>query len=108
MNWNRLRLIGEALKSVTNRTYHFDAAGIEAPYIVWGEDGTGSQEFADNRLVSRTLTGTVDYFTKNTEDPNLQKIEDAMEAAGALFRLESVQFEENTGVCHYEWTWEFG
>lgn len=107
MNWNRLHLIGDALKTVIDQVYHFDAAGRDAPYIVWGEDGARNEEWADNKMTARALTGTVDYFTRDTEDPNLPRIETAMEAAGILYHLESVQFENDTGICHYEWTWEF-
>lgn len=108
MNWDKLHLIGAALKTVIPKVYHFDGAGKAAPYAVWSEDGTGSESWANNKMVGRTLTGTVDYFTKNTEDPALPLIEAAMEAAGILYHLESVQFEDDTGICHYEWTWEFG
>lgn len=108
MNWDRLHLIGEALKTAVPQVFHFDGAGQTAPYAVWGEDGTASEKWSDNKLNSRVLTGTVDYFTRDTEDPALPRIEAAMETAGIVYHLESVQFEDSTGICHYEWTWEFG
>lgn len=108
MNWNKIWKIPDAFKKITNKVYHFDAGGAEAPYIVWGEDGSTDEFNADNKLESRLITGTVDYFTKNTEDSNLEKIEDAMESIGMIYHLNSVQYEDNAGIVHYEWTWKHG
>jgi len=87
--------------------YHFTAPSkVKAPYIVWAEDSQGNAQHADNVMGSQAVQGTIDYFTFEEYDPNFDKIQRSLTIHHIPFRLNSVQFEEDTGLIHYEWTWE--
>ena len=45
-------------------------------------------------------------FTKNEDDPLFERIPAALESIGASWYLNSVQYEDDTGLIHYEWYWE--
>lgn len=74
-------------------------------YFVWQEDGS-ADFLADNVHQESAVTGTTDLYTKMEFDP----WKDAFEASlnrcpGVTWRLNSVQFEKDTGFWHYEWIW---
>jgi len=46
-------------------------------------------------------------FTKREFDPWKEEFEEALDASPYIaWRLNSVQFEPDTGFTHYEWRWE--
>ena len=95
-----------ALLAVSPHVYHFHAHKPQAPYIVWGEDGPGDTVFANGRLVLQALGGTVDLFTDDPEDTALfEGIQAALDRV-CCWRLNSIQYEDDTGLTHYEWRWE--
>lgn len=95
-----------ALLTVTQNVYHFDATGATGNYIVWAEDGASEVLWADNQMKNQVITGTIDYFTKTEYDPNFGLIQAALNTLGISYRLNSVQFEDDTKYIHYEWAWE--
>lgn len=97
-----------SLKAVTPEVYHFRAKCPTAPYLVWAEDGQGESVHADGMTVEQSIEGTVDYFTRQEYDPNFQRIQVALDTAGAAWRLNSIQYEDDTGLIHYEWVWQVG
>ena len=100
---NELR---DALLGVTPAVYHFHAHKPPRRYIVWAEDGAGDTVFANGRLQNQAVTGTVDLFTDDPEDTALFcGVQAALDAVCA-WQLNSVQYEDTTGLTHYEWTWE--
>lgn len=100
---NRIR---NALLSVTPEVYHFHAHKPKAPYIVWAEDGQGDTVFANGRMQNQAIAGTVDLFTDKPEDMALfDQVQEALDGVCA-WRLNSVQYEDDTGLTHYEWAWE--
>lgn len=98
---NSLDTLKAALLSVTNNVGHYKAHKKTDKYIVWAEDG-GNSGHADNQNTTRTLSGTVDYFTKAESDPNVEAIEAALDNAKIAHRLNSIQYEDETGFVHYE------
>lgn len=56
---------------------------------------------ADNKHVETGLNCFVDYFTRDATSTPKTTIEAAL--APYPFRLNSVQFEDQTGYIHYEW-----
>ena len=75
-------------------------------YFVWQEDG-GNDLLADDRHAEKAVTGTTDLFTKLEFDPWKEEMEAAFDASPYIaWRLNSVQFEPDTGFTHYEWRWE--
>lgn len=92
---------------VTLDIYHYFRPSQNPPYIVWEETadrGLG----ADNARDDQAIRGTLDYFTKTEFDGNVDKIQSALESSGAAWYLNSVQFEDETNLIHYEWIWEVG
>lgn len=74
-------------------------------YFVWQEDGQNDL-IADGVHTQQAVTGTTDLFTKMEFDPWKEEFEAALDASPFIaWRLESVQFEEETGFWHYEWRW---
>ena len=69
------------------------------------EDGAADLE-AGNRHIERAMTGTTDLFTKIEFDPWKEALEASFNASPYItWRLNSVQYEEETGFWHYEWAW---
>lgn len=75
-------------------------------YFVWQEDGANDFE-AGGVHAEKAVTGSTDLFTKQELDPWRSAMEAAFDASGFIvWRLNSVQYEEDTGFWHYEWSWE--
>ena len=96
----------QALAALTERCYHYFAdPGTTPPYIVWAEDGDNDLA-ANNIHAERCFEGTIDLFTKTEGDSLLAAVPAALEGIGAAYYLNSVQYEEDTGLLHYEWVFE--
>lgn len=96
-----------SLSVLPNSTYHYEAPeGVKAPYIVWGEDSQGDAKHGDNIMVSQSMQGTLDYFTYEEYDPNIEKIQRSLSAKRISFYLQSVEMETDTKLIHYVWVWE--
>lgn len=52
------------------------------------------------------MHGTIDYYTKEEGDLNVDKIQEVLSDRQVSFYLNSVQYEVETGFIHYEWGWE--
>lgn len=89
--------------AVTNAVSHGQRLHSDR-YFVWQEEGAEDFE-ADNRHVEKGMTGTTDLFTKQEFDPWRESFESSLDQQGIAWRLNSVQFEEETGFWHYEWVW---
>lgn len=94
-----------ALLTATSRVYHFSGNGATAPYIVWAEDGQADAVWADGKMQEQVITGTIDLFTKTEYDPLFNAIQTALNGIDISYRLESIQYEEDTKLIHYEWSW---
>ena len=98
-----LEAVRDACLSVTQNVGHYEAVEKTDKYCVWAEDGeVGSME-ADSHKIGQTIEGTIDYFTKDEDDENIEKFQLAFNAAGIGWRLNSVQYEDETRYIHYEW-----
>ena len=74
-------------------------------YFVWQEDGQNDL-LADNQHIAKAITGTTDLFTKQEFDNWVEEFEQSLNNSGIAWRLNSIQYEEETGFYHYEWAWE--
>ena len=103
-----LEPLSAALAALTERCYHYYAMpGTTPPYIVWAEDGDNDLS-ADNVHAERCFEGTVDLFTREEGDDLIKAVPSALEGVGAAYYLNSVQYEEDTGLIHFEWVWQYG
>lgn len=99
-----LKPIKNALLTVTNNVHHYEAVGKADKYIVWAEDGQYDSQWVDDRMGVQIVEGTVDYFTRMESDPNVDAIQNALNKV-CSWRLNSVQYEDDTRYIHYEWLW---
>lgn len=102
----RLSDIKDALLEVTPNVFHYEAWSKPNKYIVWAEDTEASAGHADNQKTNQVIQGTIDYFTKEEYDPNFELIQDKLNSIDIGWRLNSIQYEEETSYIHYEWIWE--
>lgn len=103
MTWNEK--IIKAHTSVTDQVSHGGRLKSDR-YFVWQEDG--SVDFmADNIHAEKAVSGSTDLFTKQEFDPWKEAFEASLDSIPSIaWRLNSVQFEPDTGFWHYEWKWE--
>lgn len=96
----------EALKTLTTSLYLYTApANKTLPYIVYGADG--ANDLTAGNVHAETVTqGYIDLYTKNPSDTLISGIPAKLEAVGASYYLNSIQFEDETGLLHYEWIFE--
>ena len=83
---------------VTDQVSHIERIKSDR-YFVWQEDG-------ESVLAECAITGTTDLFTKQEFDPWVDAFGEALSSHGIAWSLSSVQYEDDTGFIHYEWSWE--
>jgi len=99
-------IVKNALLTVTDKVYHYRAYNATDKYIVWAEDGQATALWAENKMQNQVIEGTIDYFTKSENDPAPEQIQNALNNSGISWRLNSIQYEDNTKLIHYEWVWQ--
>ena len=100
---NRLKAVGTALATeMGNKVYHYTKpANAKAPYAVWAEEG-GDTFHAGNRNAEVSVTGTIDIYSKDEFDDLFYAPPTALDGI-ATVELNSVQYEEETKLIHYEY-----
>ena len=96
----------EAHRAVTDQVSH-QARMQSTRYFVWQEEGTRDLK-AGGRTAERVMVGTTDLYTKQEFDPWAEQLDEALDNAPDVlaWRRESIQYEEETGFTHIEWSWE--
>lgn len=96
----------QALKATNIPVAHFGWETERYPlgdYIIYSEDGV-NDFLAGDRHTERATEGTVDLFTRNYAANAAAPVEQALKSlTGVAWRLNSIQFEEDTRYTHYEW-----
>lgn len=100
---NRLKAVGTALTQIPQaKVYHYTKpSNAKVPYIVWMEEG-GDTFRADNRNGEVSATGTIDIYSKDEFDDLFYAPPTALDGI-ATVELNSVQYEEDTKLIHYEY-----
>ena len=101
-----LQSLKTLLLTIGPPVFHYFASGQTDKYIIWAEDNQADAVWADGKMQEQVIEGTVDYFTKTENDPNVQKIQNALNNGQISWRLISVQYEEDTKYIHYEWAFQ--
>jgi ethanolamine utilization microcompartment shell protein EutL len=83
--------------------HHYEAHKATGNYIVWAEDGQAGAGHGDNHMKTQIIGGTIDYFTKTEFDPAFDTIQAKLNSADLAWKLNSIQYEKETGYIHYEW-----
>ena len=102
----KLTDLRDALLEVTQDTFHYEATHKPDKYIVWAEDTEADSLNADDRKEEQVIQGTIDYFTKTEYDANVKLIQEKLNSIEISWRLNSIQYEEDTKFIHYEWIFE--
>lgn len=92
-----------AHKDVTDAVSHRERLKSRR-YFVWQEDGANDL-YAGDVHAEKAVTGTTDLFTPLEFDPWADELGEALSSHGISWRLESVQYEPDTRLTHYEWRW---
>lgn len=96
----------DALVTLTEKVYHYTAPSqMTVPYIVWAEDSR-TDLLADNKHVEAGIEGTIDLFTPNEDDPLMTAIPGLLNDLPIAWYQNSVQYEQDTRLIHYEWVWK--
>lgn len=105
MNYSSLIL---ALKAtgIPFAEYAWQNAPQSSSYGVISIDMTASTIWADGGLTERTFEGSVDLFVRGNPRTDFRTVDGVLKASGLPFRLNSAQYEDDTGLLHYEWTFE--
>ena len=104
---SKLKTIANALTSIEGlRVYHYFRPQLEAPFCVWSEDGEGNSLQTSNHKAEQVITGTIDYYTQEEFDENIERIQTVLNQIENFgWSINSVQYEDDTELIHYEWTW---
>ncbi|MDL2324061.1 hypothetical protein LJC61_02765 [Ruminococcaceae bacterium OttesenSCG-928-A16] len=99
---NTLEKVKNALMPLCDNVGHYTAARKGFPRIVW-EEVTAEGLRAENITDGQAWSGVINLFSKKEFEPLFDSIQNALNQAQISFYLNSVQYEEDTGVTHWEW-----
>ena len=77
-----------------------------APFGAYAQDGGGEDLWGGDHLQLQVITGTVDLFTRGRGRDKKALVENALDASGVSWALNSIQYESDTRLTHFEWTFE--
>lgn len=84
--------------------YAWDRAP-DPPYGVISLEGQEDSDAGDDRITHQALRGSIDLFVPNKLPTYPKMVQDAINGV-VPWRLNSVQFEDDTGLIHWEWIFE--
>ena len=103
---SKLQDIGVLFGDVLARAYHYRKSDrAAAPYAVWMEDGEDDSLYTDNGKGEQAISGTLDFYTKTEFDACIDGFQNVLNANMQRWSLNSVQYEDDTGLIHYSWEW---
>lgn len=89
------------------KVYHYaKAASAKAPYVVWQEDATNEFK-TGNRRGEYQVHGTIDIFSSKEFDALFDDVPAALDGIASV-NLNSVQYEDDTKLIHYEYEFWVG
>lgn len=93
----------DTLLTITESIFHYKPLKPGNKYIVWSEITQSGAKHADNKATHQAIRCAVHFFTKDEFDHDFFRIQRKFNDAEIPWRLNSVQYEEDTGFIHYEW-----
>lgn len=106
MTQTALKSFGLGLGQIVTKSYHYTAPeNTPAKYAVW-QELSGEHLTADNKAGEGKFEIAVDYYTKTEFDATVDAISAYLDTYGS-WRIESVQYEEQSGYIHYEWRLDY-
>lgn len=102
----KLKKIRDALGNTSAPVYHYTRPSNQKPcWIVWQEDGSSTDMWSNNQMSEQQLHGTIDLYTKAEFDPVVDEVQAALNSIMTGWSLQSVEYEDETSLIHYEWEW---
>jgi hypothetical protein len=83
--------------------HYFKPSEVKDRYCIWAEDTEATSLQADNIKSIQQLQGTIDLYSKQEFDPAVDAIQEALNASQIGFYQNSIQYEDETGLIHWEW-----
>lgn len=105
---SKLKRIGAALAEVVPNCKHYYRTVKNPPFLCWSEGGEVESFSSGNHKTEQVIGGSVDFFTLTEYDPLADAIQAKLNALGVAWRLDSTDFEEETNLIHYTWSFEVG
>lgn len=102
----KLKKMADTLKMVHSEVYHYHADTKNKRYIVWAEEAEANSLYGNDKKDAQVISGSIDLYTNIEFDELIDNLQKALRAADVTFVLNSVQYEDETELIHYEWTWE--
>lgn len=101
----KLNQLGVAFAALTTNCYHYYRPVKTFPCLIWAETGEEDSFDSDNHKSEQRIIGTVDCFTRTEFDTLLDSVQTTLDTLGLTWRLDAVQYEEETNLIHYTWSW---
>lgn len=102
----KLKKIKDALVAVGgNKVFHYTKPdNVKADYIVWSESSEDGSFNAENHKQEQVIFGYIDLYTTKEFNPLCDSIQGALTGVdGCTWQLQSVQYEDDTKLIHYDW-----
>lgn len=77
----------------------------DSDYGVVSLDDRRQLDADENPVAETMLAGFVDVFVRKATDAKVKAVDDALNTLGIFHKLNSVQYENDTGLTHFEWIW---
>ena len=105
-----MNTFAEILDALNNTGMPFAAYAWASPPQgdAWGVvaiDG-GSSLAGDNAHAEEVLEGTIDLFTRRLDAADYNAVRGCLQGLDICYRLNSVQYEQDNRLIHYEWVWQ--
>ena len=104
---NRLAEFYQMFTSLPCGVFH-NVRSDSYPFLVWSERGEDGYEslHTDGHKTEQVITGLVDYYTRTEFDSIVDDIQTILDDADRVaWELDDVQYEDETGLSHYTWSW---
>ena len=100
-----LEQIREALLSIDGLSvfHYFKPSEAKERYCIWAEDTEATSLQANNIKLNQQIQGTIDLYSRQEFDPAVDAIQEALNASQIGFYQNSIQYEDETGLIHWEW-----
>lgn len=101
----KLRVVSTALTQISVNFYHYTRpVSQKAPYGVWQEDREDTSFYSGNSKTEQQIHGTIDLYTLQEFDHAIDEIQEVLSKNSRIeYALNSVQYEDETKLIHYEW-----
>ena len=100
----RLKNLADEFKAISSVIHHYKRVETSAPFGVWCEQFETNSDFADNTKTTQGVSVQLDYYTQEEFDDVIDSLQAYLNENGFPWNLDSVQFEDDTNLIHYSWS----